>query len=148
MKYSIAVIVCLLSIFWSYTAFSEDESEDVIKYRQNMMTTISMHNKSLKLLSAGRITQPEQWLAHAQGLNNMAKMVSSAFPEDSDFGETDAKEAIWENKDDFNQKADALVKFSGKLVSFIENGEQKQVPELMREVSQSCKDCHKKYREK
>lgn len=148
MKQSILLIIFCCSILSSYTAFSQDDADDVIKYRQNMMKTISMHYKSLKLLSAGRITQPEQWLPQAQGLNNMAKMVPTAFPEESDFGDTDAKEAIWENKPDFNEKADALIKFSGKLVSLIENGEQKQVPELMREISQSCKDCHKKYREK
>lgn len=148
MKHSILMIIFSFTICYSYAAFSQDESEDVIKYRQNMMETISMHYKSLKLLSAGRITQPEQWLPQAQGLNNMAKMVSTAFPEESDFGETDAKEAIWENKSDFNQKADDLVKFSGKLVSLIEQGKQKQVSELLREVSQSCKNCHKEYREK
>ena len=148
MKRSISMIIFCCSIFYSYTAFSQDDSEDVIKYRQNMMKTISMHYKSLKLLSAGRITQPDQWLPQAQGLNNMAKMISTAYPEDSDFGDTDAKVSIWEDKADFNQKTNALVQFSGKLVSFIEQGEQKQVPELMREVSQSCKDCHKKYREK
>lgn len=148
MKRTIAMIVCCCSIFCSFTVFAEDDAEDVIKYRQNMMQTISMHNKSLKLLSAGRISQAEQWLPQAQGLNNMAKMITSAYPDESDFGETDAKEAIWENKEDFNQKADALVKFSGKLVSLIEQGKKDQVAELLREVSQSCKDCHKKYREK
>jgi cytochrome c556 len=148
MKHSISIIIFCFSICCSYTAFSQDDSEDVIKYRQNMMKTISMHYKSLKLLSAGRITQPEQWLPQAQGLNNMAKMISSAYPEESDFGDTDAKESIWENKPDFKEKADALVKSSEKLVSLIEQGEHKQVHELMREVGQACKNCHKKYREK
>ena len=148
MKLSISMIIFCCSICYSYSAFSQNDSEDVIKYRQNMMKTISMHYKSLKLLSAGRITQPDQWLPQAQGLNNMAKMISTAYPEESDFGDTDAKESIWENKPDFNEKADALVRFSGKLVSLIEQGQQKQVPELMREVSQSCKNCHKNYREK
>ena len=148
MKRSISMIIFCCLICYSYTAFSQDDSDDVIKYRQNMMETISMHFKSLRLLSAGRITQPDQWLPQAQGLNNMAKMISTAYPEESDFGETDAKESIWENKADFNDKADALVKVSGKLVSLIEQGEQKQVAEMLREVSQACKNCHKKYREK
>ncbi len=112
------------------------------------MKTISMHYKSLKLLSAGRITQPEQWLPQAQGLNNMAKMISTAYPDESDFGDTDAKESIWENKTDFNEKADALVKFSKQLVSVIEQGKQEQALEILREVSQTCKNCHKNYREK
>jgi len=148
MKRSISMIIFGCLICYSYTVFSQDDSDDVIKYRQNMMATISMHYKSLRLLSAGRITQPDQWLPQAQGLNNMAKMISTAYPEESDFGETDAKESIWENKADFNQKADDLVKFSGKLVSLIDHGEQKQVAEMMRKVGQSCKNCHKKYREK
>ncbi len=148
MRLSISIIIFCCTICFSYSAFSEDDSEDVIKYRQNIMKTISAHHKSLKLLSAGRITQSEQWLPQAQGLNNMAKMLPTAFPEESDFGDTDAKESIWENKADFNKKADALVKLSGKLVSLIEQGEQKQVSELLPEVSQSCKNCHRDYREK
>ncbi|MCW8932122.1 MAG: cytochrome c [Gammaproteobacteria bacterium] len=148
MKHTISMVIFCCSIFYSYAVFSEDESDDVIKYRQNMMETISMHYKSLKLLSAGRITQPDQWLPQAQGLNNMAKMVSTGFPEGSDFGETDAKESLWENKPDFNEKADALVKFSGQLVSLIEQGKKEQATELLRDIGQSCKDCHKKYREK
>lgn len=148
MKHSISMVIFCCSILYSYSAFSQDDAEDVIKYRQNMMKTISMHYKSLKLLSAGRITQPEQWLPQAQGLNNMTKMITTAYPEESDFGDTDAKESIWENKPDFNEKADDLVKFSGQLVSAIEQGKQQHASELLREVSQSCKNCHKKYREK
>ena len=147
MKSSISMIIFCCSICYSYAAFSQDDAEDVIKYRQNMMKTISMHYKSLKLLSAGRITQPDQWQPQAQGLNNMTKMITTAYPEESDFGDTDAKESIWENKTDFNEKADDLVKFSGQLVSAIEQGKQQQASELLREVSQSCKNCHKKYRE-
>lgn len=148
MKRSISLIIIFCSVCYSYSAFSEDDSEDLIKYRQYMMKSISMHYKSLKLLSAGRISQSEQWLPQARGLNDMAKMIATAFPEESDFGDTDAKESIWENKPDFNEKADVLVKHSGQLVSLIEQGRQKQVSELLREVGQSCKDCHKSYREK
>lgn len=148
MKFFLLVIVFFSSTFYSYAIFSQDESDDVIRYRQNMMKTISMHYKSLKLLSAGRITQADQWLPQAQGLNNMAKMISTGFPEDTDFGETDAKESIWENKADFNEKADALVKLSKELVLLIEQNKNNEVAGLMKDVGQSCKSCHKKYREK
>ena len=79
MKHSILMLIICCSIFSSYTAFSQDDAEDVIKYRQNMMKIISMHYKSLKLLSAGRITQPDQWSPQARGLNNMAKMIITAY---------------------------------------------------------------------
>jgi len=148
MKYSIVSISCILSLLILHPAQAEDESDHVIKYRQYLMSSISSHYKSLKLLTAGKITQPEQWLPHARALNDMAKMVEGAFPEGSDFGETDAKEIIWENKNDFNQKSQQLVKVTQDMFQFVQKNEQDKAQKQLNDIGQSCKSCHKEYREK
>lgn len=147
MKFHIMIISIFSSCLFHVPVMA-DESEHVIKYRQYLMSSISSHYKSLKYLTSGKITQPEQWLPHSRALNDLAKMVSSAFPEDSDFGETDAKESIWENKEDFNEQAQSLVKASEALLKQIENTETQETGKQMDAIGQSCKSCHKKYREK
>ena len=144
----IILFLSLFVIFNSQLALAEDDLESLVKYRQYMMKIISNHYKSLKLLSVGRVNRPEQWLPHAQGLNNLAKMIVTVYPEGTFSNKSDAKEAIWSNKEDFNQKAEALVEHTEKLVSLIEQGQQKQTGQLFREISQTCKSCHKHYREK
>ena len=125
----------------------EDSSENVIKYRQYVMNAMSNHFKALKFLATGRITQPDQWLPHARSMVDMANMIESAFPPESDFGDTEAKEEIWENKGDFNQKALKLIKASEAMVKLIEANGHDKVLEQIKEVSNTCKACHKKYRE-
>lgn len=148
MKYRIIALACVLPFFYTAPVLAEDNSDHVIKYRQYVMSSISDHYKAIKYLTAGKITQPEQWLPHIRSLNDMAKMVEGGFPEGSDFGETDAKEAIWENKDDFNQKAQELVKVSDAMLKLIQSNDREGVKKQVTEIGQSCKSCHKKYREK
>ena len=148
MKIRIILTSLLVLCLYNAPLMAQDESEHVIKYRQYLMSSISSHYKSLKYLTSGKISQPQQWLPHSKALNEMAKMVAGAFPDDSDFGETDAKESIWNNKDDFNLKAEDLVHTSEALIKQIENNNKQGVAEQMDNIGQSCKSCHKKYREK
>ena len=148
MKHPLVAISCFLSLLFILPVQAEDEADHVIKYRQYLMASISSHYKSLKLLTSGKITQPNQWSSHARALHDMAGIVEGAFPEDSDFGETDAKEAIWENKDDFNHKARDLVTVTQELLPLVQNKDQAGAKEQVAKIGQSCKSCHKKYREK
>lgn len=145
---SVIVLACFAVYFFVPPVMAEDDSERVIKYRQYMMSAISQHYKSLKYLTSGKITQPEQWAPHVRSLNDLSKMVAGAFPEGSDFGETDAKEAIWENKDDFNQKAQDMVKVSDSMFTLMKNNDRDGVSKQVTEIGKTCKSCHKKYREK
>ncbi len=151
MKYAILVLGLCTTLFFSgvMSAYGteDDSSDNVIKYRQYVMTAMSNHFKALKYLVTGRITQPEQWLPHARSIVDMANMIESAFPPESDFGDTDAKEEIWENKGDFNQKALKLIKASEAMVRLIEANERDKALEQFKAIGNTCKACHKKYRE-
>ena len=140
-----------LSLLFSSVSFAfgpeGDSSENVIKYRQYVMTAMSNHFKALKFLATGRICQPAQWLPHARSMVDMANMIESTFPPESDFGDTEAKEEIWENKGDFNQKALKLIKASEAMVRLIEANERDKAIEQIKVISNTCKSCHKKYRE-
>ena len=155
MKTKLLLFTLLLSLssglLFSSVCFAfgpeDDSSENVIKYRQYVMTAMSNHFKALKFLATGRISQPDQWLPHARSMVDMANMIESAFPPESDFGDTEAKEEIWENKGDFNQKALKLIKVSETMVRLIEANERDKALAQVKVISNTCKACHKKYRE-
>jgi cytochrome c556 len=148
MKSHVIVISCFLSSLLAAPVFAEEDTNNAIKYRQYLMSSISSHYKAIKYLAAGKISQKEQWLPHTTALNDTAKMFDSQFPEGSDFGETDAKEAIWENMDDFKQKNQDLVTASNNMIQSLKNKDYAAAAAQVDDLGKTCKACHKKYREK
>lgn len=151
MKYVVLIFALSISVFFTSLTFAYgpggDSSENVIKYRQYVMASISSHFKALKYLTTGRITQPRQWLPHARAMVDMANIIETSFPKGSDFGNTEARKSIWENKGDFNQKGIKLIKASKKMVQLIEAGKMDDARKQVKNISRTCKSCHKKYRE-
>jgi len=126
-----------------------DESGDIIKYRKNVMKSLAADSRMIKAILTGKISRKEDLKAAANSLAAKSKMVKDNFPEDSDFGDTDAKAAIWENKADFEQKSDALINAAEALYETLKKGaDASEIEKKYAAVGKSCKGCHKKYREK
>ena len=64
------------------------------------------------------------------------------------FGDTRAKEEIWENRDDFQTKMNALIEQSQVLAKVAASNNQDAITEQFIKTARTCKSCHKKYREK
>jgi cytochrome c556 len=73
------------------------------------------------------------------------KRAKSLYPEDSGGmpGETRAKYAIWENKDDFNAKHDDAVRAA---MAMAEVTEEAEMGAALGNLGGACKACHEKYR--
>ncbi len=151
MKYALLIFTLSAGVFCSSSTLAfgpaGDSSENVIKYRQYVMASISSHFKALKYLTTGRITQPRHWLPHARAMVDMGNMIETSFPKGSDFGNTEARKSIWKNKGDFNQKALKFIKASKTMVKLIEAKKMDEAREQFEKIRQTCKSCHKKYRE-
>lgn len=145
---SVFAVAVLMGGFYASTV-SADESGDIIKYRKNVMKSLAADSRMIKAVLSGKISRNQDLLAAASSLAAKSKMVKDNFPEDSDFGDTDAKEAIWENKADFEQKSDTLVNAAGALYEALQKGAKAdEIGNKYAAVGKSCKGCHKKYREK
>jgi len=72
-------------------------------------------------------------------------MPQEGFIEGSDFGETDAKDELWENLADVNQRFDQLSQDADKLVA-VSGGSLDEARAAFGDVGKSCKGCHDKYR--
>ena len=117
------------------------DEEAIIKYRQNAMKAASAHLKSAGAILKGSVPFQDDLTKHAKALADLGPIVAAGFPEGSDFGETDAKAAVWENRAEFEKAADTFVQATAAFAA-APNGE------AMDGVGKACKGCHKQFREK
>lgn len=126
-------VMCL-----SANAFADDE--DVIKYRKNVMKAYAAH-----LAAAGAIVQGKvkgSVIGHAKALEATTQNMAAMFPAGSDFGETNALDTVWSKRADFEKKAKDT---EAKAATFAK-ASGGDVAAKFKDLSDSCKACHKDYR--
>ena len=68
------------------------------------------------------------------------------FPEDSDFGETEAKAEIWEDSEKFRKAADKAENAAKSFQKVVDSGDKKAIGRQFKALADACKGCHKKFR--
>jgi cytochrome c556 len=126
---------------------SADDSA-AIKYRQAVMKAVGGHMGGSVAIIKGKVPYEGDLVAHATGLNDMAKVAATAFKQKTDGGKTRAKPNIWEDGDDFGQKIDDLKKATANFLAAAKSGGAKAAGAKLGAVGDACKACHKKYRAK
>lgn len=124
------------------------EPEDLIKYRRSVMKAIGGHMSATSLIVRGKVPYKAQLTQHVNALKVLSQDIPALFPEDSDFGETHAKQEIWEEWDNFTKAADSAMKSTEILLKTVEAGNDSELPASFKKVGESCKGCHKDFREK
>lgn len=130
--------------------FDEDfDPEKVIEYRQDYMTAVKGHNNAIKAIVNGVVPYEGHLNMHLASLETLFNDIESLFPEGSDFGETNAKDAIWDNPEKFNKTAadarQALETFKG----VVSKGDLAQTRSAFKKFGkESCGSCHKSFKKK
>lgn len=128
------------------TAHAESEPEDLIKYRQNVMKSSGANAAAATAIVQGKVEFKDRLRAHAQALVTSTRNIPALFPKGSDFGETEALDAVWTKPDDFAKRAkDAQA----KAVAFekaVAANDTKSYAAKLKDLGDSCKACHKDYR--
>jgi cytochrome c556 len=127
------------------TAFAA-EPEDIIKYRQNVMKSNGAHMAAAAAIINGKVDFKSQLGDHAKALQAINKDVASLFPKDSDFGETKALDAVWKNNAEFQKRAKDASQKADAFAKAVAAGDSKNYGARFKELSDSCKSCHKDYR--
>ena len=138
-----AVMVCSSGI-----QAAEVDAEAYIQYRQNLMENAKTHTKGIGNVLKGKLSTKENVVRHARALHEVTMMFPTAFPEGSDFGETSAKEKIWEEMDNFKAAAKKNQDAAAALIKAAESGDMAAIGAAMKDVGKSCKGCHKEFRSK
>lgn len=122
--------------------------ENYIKYRQAMMSAIGGHMGASTQIVRGKV-MPEGHLAmHAQALAELNSDIAALFPEGSDFGETKAKDVIWQEWDKFQQAADQAKQATAVFADAVAGGDADTIAAAHKDVGQACKGCHEDFRQK
>ena len=122
------------------------EPEDIIKYRQSVMKANGAHMAAANAIITGKVDFKGQLGDHARALQAINKDIHSLFPKDSDFGDTKALDAVWKNSADFQKRARGSAHKADALARAVAAGDSKNYAARFKELSDSCKACHKDYR--
>ena len=131
-------------LLFSFSAFSEQTVEEIIKERKSIFSKNYKTAKRVQgLASNGDIDEAKKLMIE---MSNNYKRLLDLFPENSKEGfGTEALPSIWENKDEFNLLMTKASNNMIKLTSVIDETQDMKAV-LGKYMWSSCKSCHSKFR--
>jgi cytochrome c556 len=122
------------------------ESEDIIKYRQNVMKAQGAHLAAAAAIIQGKVDYKNQLAGHVQALQATTKDIPGLFPKGSDFGETKALDAVWQKNAEFQKLAKDTQQKVDALAKAVAANDSANYGARFKDVADSCKACHKDFR--
>ena len=131
-------------LFYSFSAFSEQTVEEIIKERKSIFSKNYKTAKRVQgLTSNGNLDEAKKLMIE---MSDNYKRLLDLFPENSKTGfKTEALPIIWENKDEFNLLMTKASSNMIELTSVIAGAEDVKAT-LGKYMWGSCKACHSKFR--
>jgi len=131
-------------LFYSFSAFSEQTVEEIIKERKSIFSKNYKTAKRVQgLASNGDIDEAKKLMIE---MSDNYKRLIDLFPENSKVGfKTEALPSILENKDEFNLLMTKASSNMIELTSVIDGAEDMKAT-LGKYMWSSCKACHSKFR--
>mgnify|MGYP001818332875 CR=1 FL=1 len=150
MSHSSLAKICLITIvsFGSTQpalAGGHDSENPAAEYRSQVMETLGSSMSSFVDVLTGKVEAPGHLKVHAATLARSAELVADLFPEGSEGG--DALPLIWEEPDKVAEAAQASVDATAALVAAAESGDRGTSMQAFRNVGETCKACHERYKE-
>ena len=134
----------ILILFYSFSAFSEQTVEEIIKERKSIFSKNYKTAKRVNSLASNGDTDEAKKLMIE--MSGSYKKLIDLFPENSKIGfGTEALPSIWENKDEFNLLMTKASSNMIELTSAIDGAEDIKAT-LGKYMWSSCKSCHSKFR--
>lgn len=131
-------------LFYTFSAYSEQTVEEIIKERQSIFSKNYKTAKRINsLASNGSLDEAKILMIE---MSDNYKRLLDLFPENSKTGfETEALPSIWENKDEFNL---LMTKASSNMIELTSaiDGTEDMKATLGKYMWSSCKSCHSKFR--
>ncbi len=143
-------ILSALSIPLAMGHQDESPAERAIKYRSSVMKILRWNLLPMGAMLEGKRPFDQTLFAkHARDLAATANLdLLGGFPRGSDKGgDTDVKAEIWLNWEDFKRKLENFRAQAAKLAEVAAKGDRSALVKPFEAVGESCKSCHKAYRE-
>ena len=137
-----------LLLIFVYGTVSFADSHGIIKYRQNVMKSVSGHMGAIVDILKNGLPLKDHIVDHALSMQQISRMTLSMFPEGSGKGRTRSKQAIWENWSEFESAANDFERESAKLSEIAESGDMEALAKQVRATGKTCSGCHRNFRER
>lgn len=135
-------VVYMFAIVISFVAVAD---EDQVEYRQEVMSAIGGTMGAIGKILKQEVNRPDDIAPLAAALAELATTAQNVFPEGSEGG--DALPEIWEESEDFAERLTALKEATSTFRETAKSGDMAQIGSAVREVGQSCRGCHMRFRE-
>ena len=138
------ILFFIFILFYSFSAFSEQTAEEIVKERQSIFSKNYQTAKRVNsLASNGSLDEAKILMIE---MSDNYKRLLDLFPENSKTGfKTEALPSIWENKDESNLLMTKASSNMIELTSAIDGAEDVKAT-LGKYMWSSCKSCHSKFR--
>ena len=138
----------LLLLIFVYGTVSFADSHGIIKYRQNVMKSVSGHMGAIVDILKNGLPLKDHIVDHALSMQQISRMTLSMFPEGSGKGRTKSKQVIWEQWSEFESAASDFERESIKLVEVAQSGDMEALSKQVRATGKTCSGCHRNFRKR
>ena len=147
-KCTLKTAALLLLLIFVYGTVSFADSHGIIKYRQNVMKSVSGHMGAIVDILKNGLPLKDHIVDHALSMQQISRMTLSMFPEGSGKGRTKSKQVIWEQWSEFESAASDFERESIKLVEVAQSGDMEALSKQLRATGKTCSGCHKNFRKR
>ena len=147
-KCTLKTAALLLLLIFVYGTVSFADSHGMIKYRQNVMKSVSGHMGAIVDILKNGLPLKDHIVDHALSMQQISRMTLSMFPEGSGKGRTKSKQVIWEQWSEFESAASDFERESIKLVEVAQSGDMEALSKQIRATGKTCSGCHKNFRKR
>lgn len=150
----VTTLIALLSIMLSSftianTVESEKQAQATVQFRQAILQLVRSNMAPLGAMAKGEMPYDAQlMIKNGERIEQLALMMEDYFaPDTRAFSvETDAKDNIWENQADFNQKAQNMVTAAIQVQEVAAAGAADDYRKSIGALGATCKACHDDYK--
>jgi|TARA_B100001029_G_C15032781_1_gene438123 cytochrome c556 len=147
-KCTLKTAALLLLLIFVYGTVSFADSHGIIKYRQNVMKSVSGHMGAIVDILKNGLPLKDHIVDHALSMQQISRMTLSMFPEGSGKGRTKSKQVIWEQWSEFESAASDFERESIKLVEVAQSGDMEALSKQVRATGKTCSGCHRNFRKR
>lgn len=145
-RFQINLIAILIWLLNSASAAAADKPEYAVMYRQGIMNALAWNIGPLGKMLKGELDfDAARFSFLAQRAALLAPMALEGFTPDTAEVKSRVNPALWQHRDDFKDRMQALQAVSAELAKAAKIGDEANIRVVFSDTVKMCKSCHDQY---
>jgi len=127
-----------------------NDADKAVEYRQKALSVMKENFSAMAAMVKGEIEyNPDFFQRRADDFEKMSGIPWSGFAVEGAMpgNNSDALTAIWDNWEDFQQRASDLQKYAATLSEVSQQGSLDSIKPVFMDTANTCKGCHDDYKD-